>query len=461
MSFKHKLFSTNLISFHRITGNLLFAILFVYSLVYAIERTTYIDSAWLFFNGVNTEFFSCTWERFSAFISEIPLYIAVKLHLPFKALVYVFSSGYILLFYFVWRICTYKLKNPVAGLLILFGLTLGIRELFLFTVTETHQCIVYSALFFALVEFNFKEKKVPKYFLIGFMAILVMFTHPFGVFTIGFVLLYYFAERKNIKDPMIWMVAVIIILVSIVNMIHTENLQSSSPYSQLKTTDSLWSSIFNSFVFGFLKMHFKHFYWVPELVALIVFIWYILRKQWLKLSITIISVTVYLAIAFVTYRNGDSSIMLERLFLPAFFMINLALADLMIKEKKLNKWISISLMVFLIMSGLHYINNGCLMYKKRLAYLDKIISEGIAQGKDKYILRDEKANKEKLLVPWAFGAETIIYSTFKYDHSITIWNEATLCPSTTFQVTSQLCLPVADLNQNYFHLSNSAYIELK
>src|ERR1044072_1447985 len=112
----------NFSSFQRIAGNLLFIVLLIYSIVYAAERLCYIDSAWLFFERVNGEKFSFPGNRYSAFFSEIPLFIATKIHLPFKVLVYVFSTSYILLFYFVWRICTYTLKNPAAGLAILFGM---------------------------------------------------------------------------------------------------------------------------------------------------------------------------------------------------------------------------------------------------------------------------------------------------------------------------------------------------
>src|ERR1041385_1351211 len=132
--------------FHKFAGNIFFLILLVYSIVYAVERVTYIDSAWLFFERVNGECFSFPGSRYSAFLSEIPLFLAGKLHLPFSFLIYAFSCSYVILFYFVWRICTFTLKNHSAGLLVILGSCVGVREVFLFTVSETHQCLAYSAL---------------------------------------------------------------------------------------------------------------------------------------------------------------------------------------------------------------------------------------------------------------------------------------------------------------------------
>ncbi len=190
------------ISFHRITGNLFFLVLLIYSIVYAAERIIYVDSAWVFFKQVNDQSFACSWERFAAFISEIPLFVAVKLHLPFKVLVYIFSAGFIVLYYLIWRLCTYKLKNQVAGLLIILGMIMGVRETFLHTITETHQVLVYSALLFALIQAKYRNLFF-KSCIVCSVTIFVRFTHPLGLFTSGFVLLYYFIEKRNFKEILI------------------------------------------------------------------------------------------------------------------------------------------------------------------------------------------------------------------------------------------------------------------
>jgi hypothetical protein len=136
----------NFISFQKVFGHLFFLVLCIYAIVYAAERVTYIDSAWMFFQAVN-DGLAFSWERFGAIFSQLPLFFAAKLHVPFPGLVYIFSLAYPLLYFVVWRICTYTLKNPVAGLTIVFGTFMGVRETFLHTVTETHQVMVYSAVF--------------------------------------------------------------------------------------------------------------------------------------------------------------------------------------------------------------------------------------------------------------------------------------------------------------------------
>ncbi len=451
--------SINFISFQRIIGNLLFLVLAIYSILYASERVTYIDSAWQFFYRVNNETFLFPSGRFSVFLSQIPLFIAVKLHLPFQALVYTFSFSYIIIYYFVWRICTYVLKNPVAGLAIILSLVVGIRESFLHPVTETHQCIVFSCFLWAIINYDFKREYL-KVLTVCLSTLFILFLHPVGVFTIGFVVLYFIIEKKTIRHYLPWLIIGIILILSLYRFLAPKDPYDAAQYLALKNP-SADHSFFNSYALGFLLMHFKHFYWLPELAFLIASVWLIFKKEWLKLIVLVASVTVYLLIAFITFRNGDSSIMLERIYLPAFLMTNIALADLLVREKRMNKWIPMVLVTFFLVNGIRYINTGCLMYKKRVAYLDKIVTEGIKNGNDLYFLSDEKTDMERILAKWALGTETLIYSKFKYDKCISISMKDEICEPGNCRVTNMLCLPVADLNQNYFHLSNSPYVELK
>jgi hypothetical protein len=447
------------ISIHEISilGNLFFLVLFIYSIVYALERTTYVDSAWLFFERVNGETFTFPGDRYSAFFSEIPLYFASKLHLPIKYLIYIFSVSYILLYYIVWRICTFRLKNPAAGLTVIFGIVLGARETFLHPVSETHQMIAYSAMLYAALAYQW-QSVTKKWIFTLFVTVLVMFTHPMALFTAGFALLYYIIETRKFKDIIIWVVFLIILLLGLLNYIHPANPYDAAQISQINNTGL--TPLYGNGALTFLLIHFKHFYWLPEVMALILFVFLIYKKEWLKLLILILSVSAFLTVALIIFRKGDSSIMLERVFLPAFFMINLAFAEMLFRLK-INKWVPIALLVFFFVNGIRYINAGCLMYKKRVAYLDTIVKAGIEQGYDKYYLSQARIDKDRILVPWALGTETLIYSKFKYNKCISITMEPVSCPPNTIPVTSWSCLPAKDLNPNYFTLTSDQPVELK
>ncbi|MBI3509867.1 MAG: hypothetical protein HY064_04330 [Bacteroidetes bacterium] len=125
---------------------------------------------------------------------------------------------------------------------------------------------------------------------------------------------------------------------------------------------------------------------------------------------------------------------------------------------KINKWILMFAVVFFIFNGIHYINVGCLMYKKRVAYLDKIVSTGIKNGKDTYYLSPEQMEKDKdlILVPWALGTETLLYSNFKYGKNISVSAGSDPCGPGCVRMTSFFCIPASELNKKYFSLSGNA-----
>lgn len=444
--------------FHKIAGHVFFAVMCTYAIVYAMERIAYVDSAWLSFERINGERFSFPGDRYAAFISEIPLFLASTFHLPLKVLMYVFSVSYIVLYFLIWRLCVFTLKNHIAGIVVMFGMVVGVREAFLHTVSETHQCIAYSALLYAVMQHQFKRGNSLKYIFVAFVTLLVLFAHPLGIFTTAFVIVFYFTDNRTLRNPVLWIPAILLVGITVLNLVHPPNVYDEAQYDRLASSvgaDSVW----DSGALRFLFMHFPHFYWLPELAALIACVWFVLRKEWLRLAITVAGVIGYTIIAAITFRNGDSSIMIERVFLPTFFMINLSLAWLMVNSK-INKWIPIALFLFFTINGIRFINAGCLMYKKRTQYLDVLVQQALAQGKDKYILAHEDADHEKILVPWALGTETLIYSTIRYDKSVSITLEPEGCTPEFVRLTTPVCLPVSELNPHFFKLSAAPYERL-
>lgn len=448
----HKDRQTN---FHRISGHLLFLVLLIYSIVYAAERFTYSDSAWQFFQRMNYEEFYFPSGRYGVVITEIPLYLAVKLHLPFKVLVYVFSSSYILIYYFIWAICIYLLKNTKAGIAILLGTFMGVREGFLHPVTETHQCLIFSILLYAVLSYNF-ERTSLKFGCTIIVALLVLFSHPVGVFSAGFAVVLYLLEQRTLRSPVALVILAILIIIPLWRFLFPTDNYDASFYNQLKAPEISEGSSENG-ALNFITLHFSHFYWLPELAGLLTVTWLSVRKEWLKLGLLTIGVCSYVTIACITYRTGDSSILMERAFLPAFFMINLVLAGLMVEDQKINKFLPMTLLLFFALNGIHYINAGCLMYKKRVAYLDKLIQRGINQGSDKYFMAEQDVDRETILIPWALSTETLLYSTFKYGQSISITFENEICDPKSVRLSRDLCLPATDLNPHYFKFSNHEY----
>lgn len=442
----------------RIIGHFWFLILLTYSIVYVAERFTYVDSAWQFFQRINGNGFIFPSGRYGVFFSQIPVFIALKCNASFGILAYTFSMSYILLYYFLWYLCTSILKNPTAGIAILFCTFMGVREGFLHPVTETQQCLMFSVLLYAQLR-HLSSKSIIGTGLIVFTTLLILFTHPVGVFTAGFATILFMVESKDFRSRTSWLVLIILGGVTLWRFFFPVDNYDAAFYDQLKGNGIAEQTAGNG-ALNFLFVHFVNFYWVPAFAGLVAVVWLALKKDWMRLGLTLTGVGVYILIAATTYSNGDSSILMERAFLPACFMISLVLAGLLAQTNFSRKWIPAVIILFFMVNGMRYINNGCLMFQKRTAFLDELIVRANQTDHDKFFIVPTNEDMEKIAIPWGLGTETLMYSTFRYDRPITITYQNETCDSLRIRITSFYCLPADSLNRRYFPVSNKPYIAL-
>lgn len=370
-------------------------------------------------------------------------------------LAYIFSASYILLYYFIWHLCTSLLKNSAAGLAILFCTFMGVREGFLHPVTETQQCLIFSVLLYALLSSK-DTLGVFRVCSIVFVSLLILFTHPVGVFTAGFAVLLCVIESGNYRNRIAWLVLCILGSITLWRFFFPVDNYDAAFYAQLKGSNADEASTSNG-ALNFLVIHFVNFYWLPAVAALVVVVWLSLKKDWLRLGLTIAGVGGYLIIAATTYSTGDSSILMERAFLPACFMISLIIAGLLAQTSFSRRWIPVTVIAFFLVNGVRYINTGCLMFKKRTAYLDGLVTRAKQSTNDKFFFPPNEEDRKMIGIPWALGTETLMYSTFKYGDPVTITYQNEICDSLSIRLTSFYCFPADSMNQNYFPVSSSSY----
>ncbi|HTL81893.1 MAG TPA: hypothetical protein VL651_09330 [Bacteroidia bacterium] len=452
-------FGNDLPAFQKYFGHFVFLILLFYSIYYSTERTCYVDSAWQFFQRVNDETFVFPFMRYGVFFSEIPLFLAVKFHLPFHLLVYIFSASYIVLYYLVWRLVTYTLKNPAAGLTIVLGMFMGIRENFLHTVGELHQAIVFSALLFAIL--NYQWRSVYRKTIFGIsVALLVMFTHPLGAFAAGFAVLFTMICEKKITMANAVVLALIGIIV-ILRFIFPDNINDAGQYARVRNSSSYLTSFSESGALRFLLIHSRHFYWLAELMLLVTLLWMCVARKWFALCVYLFSLTTYLLLAVTTFHDGDSSIMVERLFLPALFMIDLVFASLVFEYNGKLKPALVLLVLFFTVNGIRFINAGCLFYQQRDLHLAELIKKTKDAGSDKSMILKSDINGEQMMVTWALGAESLVYSTITDGKSTLVSADNGKCPDGFLQLADQSFYTTSQLNRKYFILSDKPYTRIK
>ena len=105
-------------------GHSSFLVLFAFSVIYVLERNLYADSAGYIFEMLNFERLAPQVGRLSAMIPQSITLLAIKMGLSLKTIFYFHSVSYILIFYLVWLLIHYGIKNKAVGLFLILLLLL-------------------------------------------------------------------------------------------------------------------------------------------------------------------------------------------------------------------------------------------------------------------------------------------------------------------------------------------------
>ncbi len=448
------------VSLHTLS-HITFGVLAFLSIYFVTERLCYVDSAWQFWDRVNFEHFVFPSNRYGVFISEIPLFVAVKLGLPLKALVYIFSVGYIALYYLVWRICVYSLKSETAGLTLLLGLCIGVRQSFCHTVTETHQCLVYCALLFAVLDSSVICKEIYRWVLALTISVLALATHPVAVFPILFLTGFYLVKNNKLFSPLAYSVVALTVGIAFIRFLFPENEYDASQYGPLKNLSDLSFNLKEYYSLAYLVRRFRFNYWVVLAVALVTIILVWKEKIPLKGCFSALGVLGYFVLSIIAFRRGDSDLMMEKNFLPGIFMVNLVFADQFIRCNFQNDFRKMGAFSFILISGIVVIIYGCLYFQKRNIYLLSLIDKAASKNISKAIFTSSTCNPNKLEIPWAIGCESLLLSQFTYGEC---WTIVLKSPDMTIDENGLCFIPVKwccfakkNLNPKYFPVPQVPY----
>ena len=160
-------------SIYKYLGHIGFWILLLLSVLFYKERILFNDTVFQFFKIVNFEKFNIEAMRYSTVITQIPVLIALKLNNGLRTLLMIYSISFVVVYYMVFILCIHVLKNPAAGIAILFSLIICITESFFHPCTETHQAIVYSILLYAILQYNFNPKWGILKYIFGHSCVIV------------------------------------------------------------------------------------------------------------------------------------------------------------------------------------------------------------------------------------------------------------------------------------------------
>jgi hypothetical protein len=461
----------------RILGHIVFFIYAFMAVYFYLERTLYIDSAYSIFNIINAEFFTVEAKRYSVVIPQVFPLLAIHAGLPLKGILLVFSLSFIIVYYLVFLICTYTLKNEIAGITIVLVLCLMIRQSFFHIVTETHQGLIYSCLFYAFLESqNIKNRNtlLGHFYHLGAGSLIILlcfFSHPATIFSLVFILTFILFDKKDYKNVRYPYFILLIFIIYLIKALYTDsNSYEGGFFAELKNSPTVIKSFFDIYSTQFLLTRFFQLYITAFILLASTVLFYLFKKEYKKLVIFPGMIFSALFITNIIYNKGDSDIMMERAYMPFAVMIGIAFFKdlypfLYGKSKILAPMVVVTILGFSIIN----IITTSSIFKNRIAYIGNLINNTSAiDSNRKYLLAKEDVNMDIVHIPWTFAVETLLYSSLddpKASKTIYLFDKAENFDFNRSNEMLFLALPfwlewdVKSLNNRYFSIGKGFYVE--
>jgi hypothetical protein len=458
-----------------ILGHLTFLALLVFSFIFAKERVIYIDSGAQIFEFTKDEWFHIYVQRYSMYLSQLLPVLAVNLHLPLLVVIYAYSISMPLIGYILWLITVYFLKNQKIGILLLFVM-LGIRQTFFHAISETFQLMFYASFLYVWLfqTRNYQRTVFSKtvYYLIASLFIaLCIFIHPVAIFFIFFILGLYILTKdisifQKVIISMLSMGMILLKLLTTTQGSHDAQfmISRSEFFDRISRIFTLNSTIW------FINL-IKDFYWIPLLMLIISLLLYLKQKKYWRFAFVSGFVVLFWVITVVVYASGDSTIGMERSFLPLFFLCGTPFVVEFLSIVS-SKWNMVFFMVFtvLLVFGFKKIAVASAPYTQRLEKIEQISVMANQTGEKKILIDVETAKQIFPTVSsWGLGFESMILSSLKgVDATVNIFMVESIDPNEPAYADPEIHFAVPwwryweidALNPHYFQLPKQLPVAL-
>ncbi len=417
------------------------------SLIFALERTTFLDSAFLFFNLLNKQTFVIEHFRYSAFLSQIPAVIGIKLGLNIGTIAALLSFGYALVHFAIFVLVKHTFKQKTLAMVYLMCQLLAMHEVYFLMVTEAYLALGFGVLYAAILlsTFSFKNKTIWSFIVLT----LGIFSHPFFALYFVIITAYTFIFQKQISW---WNIGFFGLLLLTKLLMFNATGYEGAYYQQLLN--------FNSFSGSFLHHYFKgHFFSYYKLMLILMFgvigVLYQskLKPQLLTYVLGIIGVYVLLAIL---SAEGEAIYMLQRTLFVLSFAV---LYPLVYVWNNLPNRIILSFAIpIILLMSINTILNTSEKYTKRAAIITEK-TQVLKSLSDKILINNQQINTDLMMGTWALPYETALLSKWKNNVPVTLMNNPTINnpQGDLFYQLFDVPTPIENLNQRYFNFSKNAY----
>jgi hypothetical protein len=459
---------------NKLLGQLMFLVLFFMAIFYYLERTVFVDPCYAVFNILYYHDYVCEAGRHAAVIPQTLALLGIRMQLPLKVILMIYSISFILLYYIIFLVIAYGFKLDRIALAVPLLLMLGVKYSFFWISTETHQALVYTVLFYAFLTWSLQFRKGVISWLFRLtmatgIILLCFYSHPVAFFTVLFVLGFFIIDNKLWFKPEGYILSGVIIVLAVIKFLTSSATGYEGFY--FKGFSAFFERIGHISTSGslrFLNAKLFNLYIFSLAIFLATVAWYVLKKQYLKLLWYMGFLVSFSLILFTTFDIWYLPFIQEKnlMGLNIILLIPFLKDVVFIGERR--RMVVQGFLILLFMIAVIHVVSASFAAKDRLSYLRELIREVRHFPEKKFIIRESIVDRERIKVNWGLAPETLILSSLESpDSSVSIYindeygkikDGTNLGDSLLF-----ICAPWAQdleirrLNKRYFNLEHSAY----
>ena len=451
-----------------------FIILLIYSFFcgyYSIERVCFADTSYMFFKIVRDTGFNVEAGRYPQIITQLLLVPARFIGLPLKALMFIYSISFPLLYFVCAGISTFVYGFKKASWALVFALTGGLGLTFFHAGTETHQSIAWGFVFFSWMQsskpdFAFTKACIGQLLWGILFAILTLHSHPVGLFFLVFSLIYYWINTRQFKRPEPYVILGVFVLLSLIKYLTTDtNSYEGQFFSQIIEFPKLIKQLDSNYTFHYFKYTINTTYHVYLIVFALGICFLFLRSSFVNLLFYSLFPVGFVLFTVLIYHQGDSDLMMQRAFLPLGFFISIPIFNQFeLHQNNLIKCLQLILVILIYIACFWMISLQGNEMKKRFAYMDELHSKFNAS---RMYLNSHEVDMNRVGVQWSYCLESLLYSSANFgkdkSYMIAVYSDTELKREEIFSDKVLIShesfgrINFSDLDNRYYHLDKSLY----
>ena len=451
-----------------------FLILLIYTFYcanYTLERVCFADTSYMFFKIVRDTGFNVEAGRYPQIITQLLLVPARFIGLPLKALMFIYSISFPLLYFVCAGISTFVYGFKKASWALVFALTGGLGLTFFHAGTETHQSIAWGFVFFSWMQsskpdFEFTKACIGKLFWGILFAILTLHSHPVGLFFLVFSLIYYWINTRQFKRPEPYVILGVFVLLSLIKYLTTDtNSYEGQFFSQIIEFPKLIKQLDSNYTFHYFKYTINTTYHVYLIAFALGICFLFLRKSYVNLLFYSLFPVGFVLFTVLIYHQGDSDLMMQRAFLPLGFFISIPIFNqFKLHQNNVIKSLQFIFIILIYFASFWMISLQGNEMNKRFAYMDELHAKFNAS---RMFLNCNEVDMNRVGVQWSYCLESLLYSSANFgkdkSYMIAIYSDTELKREEIFSDKVLIShesfgrINFSDLDNRYYHLDKSLY----